>query len=275
MKYSTRFLKYYKFKPLHMVKIRMTNLPIKKVKLYDLPVMLIDVPLYMLAVDGMRFKLSKDNTIRSGFTIGYGSIKGVPHSVATAVNDTGYLKNLEKMSSNRVVLDSSIKSNHIILAILKLMNDVGYNYEDRVEFEIPEFTELAELIKTYDTGSGILPYENVSVYNFKTGKIKDVSGGVTKSQLNEFLAEYIIKFLIQVQKDMANGLYPDKVFPGESVCVEERKNEILNALEAISFEKMKEMHDKVRLFLYRTSAVYNVVFFSVERYHVIFKVQWF
>jgi hypothetical protein len=251
LKDCTYFIKYYDFRPIHMIDVDMKNLTPRSVQLYNMPKMLNDVPLYILKTDGIRAQI--DPTCESGFNYCYGSVFDRPRSVVTGVFDTGYVANLEKMAMNKMYPDPVITQGLIFSAIVSLLHEVGHREEDRLEFFMPDYSKLKNLIEQYQTSPGESPFKNVTVYNIDTGETKVRVDPPTKRSIAEETCRFIMKFLEEVEQASLDGKMYNKVFPGESTCRESRKNEILNALECMDYQELCDMHTKVRLFYIESS----------------------
>jgi len=246
LKDCTYFIKYYDFRPIHMTDVTMQNMTPRSVQLYDLPKMIADVPLYILKADGVRAKI--DPECESGFAYCYGSVYDKPRSIVTGVYDVGYAANLEKMAMNKMYPDPIITQELIFTSIIGLLDEVGHTEKDRLPFFLPKQELLSELIKKYQTSTGESPFKNVTVYNVETGKSSVHNEAPSKKAMCEDLANMILRFLEEVEEAGLQGRMYNKVFPGESVCRESRKNEILNGLDAMTYEELKGFHTKMRLF---------------------------
>jgi len=229
-----------------MTTVTMYNVVPRQVRLYDFPKILVDVPLYLLLADGIRSKIS--NKFGSGFSCNYGSLLGFPHAAVSGVYDVGYYQNLQKMSSNNLVSGPDITQSLIFAAIIRMLHEVGHKDKDRLDFFLPQSDILVDVITQYATSVGESPFNNVKLYNVSTGEVTVRSSPPTKKSMAYELADFILRFLEQLENDALKGGYYNKVFPGESVCRESRKNEILNTLETYTFDDLKAMHEKVRLF---------------------------
>jgi hypothetical protein len=242
----TYFLKYYNFQPIHMLNVNMHNVTPRNVVLYDLPKMLIDVPLYIMMADGYRVRL--DPNVESGFNLCYGSVYDKPRSIVTGVFDTGYARNLQKMAMNKMYPDSDIKQELIFAAIISLLSEVGHKEEDRLDFFMPKQNLLMDLLNKYETSPGESPFRNVTVYNVDTGEQSHRTDPPTKRSIASELSEYFMRFLEELEAAGLDGRLFSKVFPGESICRESRKNEIINGLESLTYEELCELQTKLRLF---------------------------
>jgi hypothetical protein len=167
------------------------------------------------------------------------------------------------MSSNIYIPHEPISPETMFCAILKLMHEADYDMQQRITYKVPELSMLIELLSYYNTGSGLIPFDYVSVYNVKESKFEIKEGGLTKKALATYLADYIIKYLSEAESLAREGNMVNKPLPGESICVESRKSEIRNALEeSSSYEALVEAHDKIRLF-YIEPAQYIMLSFTV------------
>jgi hypothetical protein len=166
LKDCTHFLKYYKFQPIHMLDVNIQNMIPRDIKLYNRPVMLPDIFLYILKTDGFRATIDKE--CRSAFSLTFGSVFDRPRAVATAVYDVGYAKNLEKMAMNKMYIDPDITQEHLITAIISLLDETGHREEDRLGYFKPEMDKLMDVINKYPTSYGESPFKNVLVYNSRT-----------------------------------------------------------------------------------------------------------
>jgi len=181
----TRYLKYYDFSPLHMTRVDMMGLVPRKVTLYDLPKMMVDVPLYILYADGMR--MMYDKFFISGFSVCYGSLLNLPHAIVTGVYDVGYLSNLNKMSMNQVCPGPEISQSLMIAAIISLLHEVGHTEDKRMDFFVPDPELLKKVIEQYATSVGESPFKNVTLYDYRTGEIVKKGSPPTKKKIYGFI----------------------------------------------------------------------------------------
>jgi hypothetical protein len=242
----THYLKYHEFNPLHMTTVEMRGLTPKKMLLYDRPKQRVEVPLIILYVDGLRYICSEEFT--SGMLKCYGSLNNTPFSITTGVLDCGYLQNLIKMSMNKVTTGPLITQRLVFAAILRTLHEVGHTEEDRLGYERPNPEILTSVIEKYSTSVGESPFSNCILMNTTTGETKTVRNPPTKKSMAHDVTDFMLRFLDELEEQARKGNVYNKVFPGESVCRESRKQEILNGLEAMSYEDLVAMHEKVRLF---------------------------
>jgi hypothetical protein len=211
----TDFMKYYTFAPLHMTRVRMSNIVPKKVKYYDPPKIMVDVPMYFLIVDGFmskRYKMIEKPLMKPvpGTPIAFGAVRGVPFAHVTGVGDSGYPKNLEKMAQNRLEPDPEITPELMYNGILRLLKAIDYDPDAKLGFSLPDKDLVIDLIKEYKTAVGQSPYSYYSVFNPNDGTVVNRVVPKYKSDICEEIAEYILQFLNELD-NLSDGRMLNKV----------------------------------------------------------------
>jgi len=211
----------------------------------DPPMMLPEIPLLIAATDNYFIQQGCQD-YQSVSSISFGMRDQYTNSVITGISSKGIESNLANMATNKVEVDD-ISNELLISAVLMMLHDNDAYNQERVRIQVPERGELERLIKTYKTGTGVVPVNNYVTSHVYSNGICDIDR--KKPKTKKALAKHLDKLITEALEDLFDsGEIRDRVFPGVSVCVSARKFEILNATDCSDLQELESMHSKLRLF---------------------------
>jgi len=211
----------------------------------DPPMMLPEIPLLIAATDNYFIQQGCQD-YQSVSSISFGMRDQYTNSVITGISSKGIESNLANMATNKVEVDD-ISNELLISAVLMMLHDNDAYNQERVRIQVPERGELERLIKTYKTGTGVVPVNNYVTSHVYSNGICDIDR--KKPKTKKALAKHLDKLITEALEELFDsGEIRDRVFPGVSVCVSARKFEILNATDCSDLQELESMHSKLRLF---------------------------
>jgi len=255
------FIKLYQFKPSHMTLIENHNVPNKKDFPYAMPKMLPEIPLIIAKVSSYYIKCGSPINL---FKICYGTRAGIPNAIVTGLNPNCHVDNLEKMCANKKNMDG-VPQKYLYSAIYAMMKEAGWDKVQKIVMTPPKAELLIDLIKQYDTATGLVPFKDVvTMVRMPDGKVffKDKCPSKKKFLAVE-LCDLITTVLDAVWEDAQKGKVWSKIFDGAAVCYSSLKWEMLNAFfDCDGYDELVKMAKKTRVFFIEAAHQFFLSYFT-------------
>jgi len=246
------FLDKMEFNPPHMEEVVDHNVPHKEDYPYNYPKMLPEIP--VIIAKASEIYLQKKTGLNP-FKIGFGARHGIPNAHVTGLNPNSHVKNVKKMEKNQMDLDG-VPQKILYSAILGLMKQHGFEKVAKIQMNLPDYDVLIDLIKTYRTAVGLVPFRGCVTLVKKTdGSIEVMEKHPSKKYaLAVPLAQLLVNYIGDVFDLGAAGYVRDRVFPDMSVNYYSSKWEILNYfMDHDKFDELIAALDKTRTFFIQSA----------------------
>lgn len=245
---APEFLREYNIKMLSMEKVYKHQVPDKNDREQPYPSILPEIPVVVALVQAM---LVKEGISKNIWGVGFGERGGLPNAVVTGTHTRCNFNNYTKMAINKLEPGECITQELMVASVLALMKDVGWSRKDLLDFEVPDFDILYDLIGTYNTSTGLLPIRDaVTLKINKKGVAIEMNGYPSKKKFAALQITKLVYGSMERLLDKANlGLVQGSVYPGNSILYSSIKYEILNGLISTeSFQELLDFHEKGRVF---------------------------
>jgi hypothetical protein len=208
------------------------------------PEILVEVPLIVAATDEA---FSEVPDYHSAFSVNYGARCGLPNAVTSGRSDVGLYNNLVSMTKNKVEVDEDYTNRVFTSALFMMSKDAELEKNELQTIQIPDRQDLVDIISTYDSAIGIVPFTNYHVIETdENGCVREHNNKPkSKRALAGSLADMVLEYMTKAEESIGINT---KLFPGVSICRSKFKDEIINACEVMDYEELVKYHEKMRIF---------------------------